>query len=54
MIGELVCSAFRRFIELGNGLLNGAAWVINLAVAEWAIRLARAVRPPPRDVEPVR
>jgi hypothetical protein len=24
--------------ELGNALLMGAAWVLNLAVAEWSIR----------------
>jgi hypothetical protein len=43
MIGELIAGPPD---ELGNGLLNGAAWVINLAVAEWAIR-RRSVRPPP-------
>jgi hypothetical protein len=28
--------------ELGRALLMGAAWVINLAVAEWVIRKRRA------------
>ncbi|MFN8535439.1 MAG: DUF2306 domain-containing protein [Dehalococcoidia bacterium] len=32
--------------ELGIGLLNGAGWVINLAVAEWAIRR----RPTPQTI----
>ena len=33
--------------ELSNALLMGAGWVINLAVAEWAIRRHRhPVRPP--------
>jgi uncharacterized membrane protein len=35
MIGEMVAGPAD---ELGNGLLNGAGWIINLAVAEWAIR----------------
>jgi uncharacterized membrane protein len=35
MIGEMVAGPVD---ELGNGLLNGAGWVINLAAAEWAIR----------------
>jgi len=35
MIGALV---FGPPNELGNALLMGAAWVINLAVAEWIIR----------------
>jgi uncharacterized membrane protein len=35
MIGEAVAGSVD---ELGNGLLNGAGWVINLAVAEWVIR----------------
>jgi hypothetical protein len=30
--------------ELSRALLMGAAWVINLAVAEWAIRRRRASR----------
>lgn len=35
MIGALV---FGKPNELENALLMGAAWVINLAVAEWSIR----------------
>jgi uncharacterized membrane protein len=35
MVGELIAG---RPSELGNALLMGAAWVINLAVAEWALR----------------
>jgi hypothetical protein len=35
MVGELV---FGTPNELGNALLMGAGWVINLAVAEWIIR----------------
>jgi uncharacterized membrane protein len=35
MTGEMVAGPVD---EVGNGLLNGAGWVINLAVAEWAIR----------------
>ena len=35
MIGELV---FGPPNELGNALLMGAGWVINLAMAEWVIR----------------
>ena len=34
--------------ELSRALLMGAAWVINLAVAEWAIRK----RPAPPDCVP--
>jgi len=41
MIGELV---FGPPNELGNALLMGAAWVINLAVAEWVIRKRSANR----------
>jgi uncharacterized membrane protein len=39
--------------ELSNGLLNGASWVINLAVAEWAIRrrpASPAGTPRPRPI----
>lgn len=35
LVGELV---FGPPTELGNALLMGAGWVINLAVAEWIIR----------------
>jgi uncharacterized membrane protein len=35
MVGELVAGPPS---ELGNALLMGAAWVINLVVAEWTIR----------------
>lgn len=35
MVGELV---FGPPTQFGNALLMGAGWVINLAVAEWAIR----------------
>jgi uncharacterized membrane protein len=35
MIGEMIAGPPSEF---GNALLMGAAWVINLAVAEWAIR----------------
>jgi len=35
MVGVLV---FGTPNEFQNALLNGAAWVINLAVAEWSIR----------------
>jgi uncharacterized membrane protein len=44
MVGELIAGPPD---EMTNGLLNGAAWVINLAVAEWAIRRrpARPARP---------
>lgn len=35
IVGQLV---FGPPSELGNALLMGAAWVINLAIAEWAIR----------------
>jgi hypothetical protein len=41
MIGELIAG---KPSELSRALLMGAAWVINLAVAEWAIRK----RPAPR------
>jgi uncharacterized membrane protein len=41
MIGEMVAGPVD---ELGNGLLNGAGWIINLAVAEWAVR--RRIRRP--------
>jgi hypothetical protein len=34
MLGALI---FGKANELENALLMGAAWVINLAVAEWAI-----------------
>jgi uncharacterized membrane protein len=41
MIGEMIVGPPN---ELGNALLMGAGWVINLAVAEWIIRK----RPAPR------
>ena len=31
--------------ELSTALLNGAGWVVNLAVAEWVIRRRRTPRP---------
>ena len=43
--------------ELGRAVLMGAAWVINLAVAEWIIRAQRApagrARPAPEVVVPL-
>ena len=41
MVGELTIGTPN---ELENALLMGAAWVINLAVAEWAIRRRRTPR----------
>jgi hypothetical protein len=41
MVGAL---AFGKPNELQNALLMGAAWVINLAVAEWALRRRPAKR----------
>lgn len=41
MVGALV---FGTPNELENALLMGAAWVINLAIAEWAIRRRRTPR----------
>ena len=41
MVGELIAGPPT---ELGNALLMGAGWVINLAVAEWAIRKRSAPR----------
>ena len=35
LVGELIAGPSS---ELGNAILMGAGWVINLAVAEWAIR----------------
>jgi uncharacterized membrane protein len=51
MIGEAVAGPVD---ELGNGLLNGAGWVINLAVAEWAIRtrIRRSVGRAPQVARP--
>ena len=43
MVGELV---FGPPSELGNALLMGAGWVINLAVAEWSIRRRPSSRAP--------
>jgi uncharacterized membrane protein len=43
MVGEMIAGPPR---ELSRALLMGAAWVINLAVAEWAIR--RRPTPPAR------
>ncbi len=40
MVGEIVAG---RPGELSHGLLMGAGWVINLAVAEWAIRKRSAL-----------
>jgi uncharacterized membrane protein len=42
MIGELV---FGKPNELENALLMGAAWAINLAIAEWSLRRRPANRP---------
>lgn len=42
MVGELIAGPPD---ELSRALLMGAAWVINLAVAEWAIRKRRAGAP---------
>lgn len=42
MIGALI---FGKANEFENALLMGAAWVINLAVAEWSIR-KRSIRQP--------
>jgi len=42
MVGELIGGPPS---ELSRALLMGAAWVINLAVAEWIIRARRAPRP---------
>jgi uncharacterized membrane protein len=39
MAGELIAGPPN---ELGEALLNGAGWAINLAVAEWAIRKGRS------------
>ena len=41
MVGELVLGTPN---ELENALLMGAAWVINLAIAEWSIRRRRTPR----------
>ena len=41
MVGELVAG---KPNELSRALLMGAAWVINLAVAEWKIRNRRGAR----------
>lgn len=51
MVGQLIAGPPS---ELSRALLMGAAWVINLAVAEWAIRRrpARAARPAPAVVFP--
>ena len=40
--GELI--AGQKPNELGNGLLMGAGWAINLAIAEWSIRKRSAPR----------
>ena len=45
MAGELIAGPPS---ELSRALLMGAAWVINLAVAEWAIRQRPAPAPTPR------
>ena len=41
MVGEMIAG---KPGELGRALLMGAAWVINLAVAEWIIRRRPARR----------
>ena len=43
MVGELIAGPPN---ELGNALLMGAGWAINLAVAEWSIhkRMVRSAR----------
>jgi hypothetical protein len=41
MIGEIISG---KPDELSRALLMGAAWVINLAVAEWVIRRRPAQR----------
>jgi hypothetical protein len=41
MIGEMISG---KPNELSRALLMGAAWVINLAVAEWIIRKRQAPR----------
>ena len=41
MVGELI---FGPPSELSRALLMGASWVINLAIAEWAIRKRPAVQ----------
>jgi uncharacterized membrane protein len=41
MVGELIAGPPS---ELGNALLMGAGWVINLAIAEWSIRRQSAPR----------
>jgi uncharacterized membrane protein SirB2 len=48
MVGELIAG---KPNELSRALLMGAAWVINLAVAEWAIRKRPA--PPARTLSAV-
>jgi hypothetical protein len=45
MAGEMIAGGPPG--ELSRALLHGAAWVINLAVAEWAIR--RRPAPPARS-----
>jgi hypothetical protein len=42
MVGEIIAGPPS---ELSRALLMGAAWVINLAVAEWTIRRRRAPLP---------
>ena len=51
ILGELILG---KPNELENALLMGAAWVINLAIAEWAIRKrpSRTVRPASVAVSP--
>jgi hypothetical protein len=53
MAGELIVGPPGEF---SRALLMGAAWVINLAVAEWIIRKqpTRPVRPASAVVSPVR
>jgi hypothetical protein len=41
MVGEFTIGTPN---ELENALLMGAAWVINLAIAEWSIRRRRTPR----------
>jgi hypothetical protein len=48
MVGEMIAG---KPGELGRALLMGAAWVINLAVAEWAIRRRSAPPSPPARMQ---
>ena len=50
MVGELIAGPPN---ELSRALLMGAAWVINLAVAEWAIRKRKRPASPARPTSAV-